>query len=110
MSLHMPEAAGKFKRLNILDLEFRRHVRAVHRLGERALAELLVEIDADPHDIAGKLARYAEINPAALHAVGGHDFPRTIFPVPDPVRAGMASRDVILQRSLPPADGGGSAA
>jgi hypothetical protein len=105
----MPEAAGKFKRLNICDLEFRRNVRAVLRLGERVLAELLVEIDTDPHDITGKLARYAAIDPASLHLAGGHRFPPVLFAVPDCIRTGKATRESIMQRSLRPIDGGGAA-
>ena len=99
MSDHVAEAAGKFKRLSINDLAFRREVRAILRLGERAVAELLVEIDTDPHDITGKLARYAAIDPAALRRFGGDGFPPAVFRVPDSV----------LRHTLPPADGGDAA-
>ena len=75
MSIHMPEAAGKCKRLNLSDLQFRGHIRAVLHLGERVLAELLMEIEADPTDIPGKLARYAALDADALRVIGGQHQP-----------------------------------
>jgi hypothetical protein len=73
--MHVAEAAGNFKRPNILDLEFRRYVRAVHQRGERVLAELLIEYDADPFDLLAKLKAYAILDSAALHLTGGDRFP-----------------------------------
>lgn len=61
----------------INDLRFRRVVERVYRLGPRVVAELLVELDADPQLVE----RYAELDRfprVTLHAVGADSFP----PVP----------------------------
>ena len=109
MSIHMPEAAGKCKRLNLSDLQFRGHIRAVLHLGERVLAELLMEIEADPTDIPGKLARYAALDADALRVIGGQQFPPLLFAVPDCIRSGRGTRESIMRRSLRPVDGGDAA-
>jgi hypothetical protein len=75
VTYHIAHAAGEVKRPTILDLEFRRHVRALHRRGERAIAELLLEFNADPFDLLGKLRGYAGIDPVALDLTGGDRFP-----------------------------------
>ena len=65
----------------VADLRRRRHVQRLHRLGDRALAELLAEIGAErgiTTIIDRKLERYAELEPKALEAAGGDDF----WPVP----------------------------
>ena len=75
MSTSMSEAGREVKRASIIDLEFRRLVRAVHRQGERVVAELLLAFDADPFDLMGKLRAYARIDPEALQLTGGDEFP-----------------------------------
>jgi hypothetical protein len=84
MSESVTEAASKFKRPDICDLQFRRHIRALHKLGERALAEFLLEIDANPHDVAGRLERYARLDPEAVRVSGAAQYPPVIFPVSAP--------------------------
>jgi hypothetical protein len=75
------DAASEVKRPDICDLHFRRHIRALHKLGERALAEFLLEIDANPHDVAGRLERYARLDPEAVRVSGAAHYPPVIFPV-----------------------------
>ena len=50
---------------------FRREIEAIHRLGPRALGELLIEISADP----ATLARWARLNSSIVQAVGGDLWP-----------------------------------
>ena len=62
-------------------LHFRRQVERLHRLGPRATAELLAEIGAErgiTTVIDRKLDTYLDIDPEALEAAGGDQFP----PVP----------------------------
>jgi hypothetical protein len=58
-------------------LRRRRQIEALHRLGSRVVGELLEEI-ARYHglrdDIDQRLARYAQLDPDALRAVGGDRF------------------------------------
>ena len=61
----------------VADLRFRRQVERLHHLGPRAVAELLAEIGAErgiTTIVDRKLDRYAEIDPAAIEAVGGERF------------------------------------
>ena len=67
------------------DLRLQRDVTAVHRLGARALYELLREIGA----IAGTrttidriVARYAGLDPELLRALGADRFPASVWEVP----------------------------
>ncbi len=65
----------------VADLQFRRQVQQVHRLGDRVFGELLAELGAERGImtiIDEKLARYAELEPETLEATGGDDF----WPVP----------------------------
>ena len=62
----------------VSDLAFRRHVERVHSLGARAITELLAELGSErsiQNIIDEKVERYAAIDPSALAAVGGDDFP-----------------------------------
>ena len=62
-------------------LRRQRLVERVHRLGVRAVFELLDELDRH-YDLGGsldrRLSRYAELDPMLLHAIGGDRLP----PVP----------------------------
>ena len=59
-------------------MRFRRQVLHLHRLGPRAVGELLAEIGAErgiQTVIDQKLDTYAEIEIEALEAAGGDDWP-----------------------------------
>ena len=58
-------------RSRIVDPAFRDAVERLHRLGPRALAELLVELAADD----ATLLRYARLDPRTLAAIGGDRWP-----------------------------------
>ena len=63
------------------DLRFRRQVQGLHRLGPRAVGELLAELGAERSIqtiIDQKLDTYAELDPKALEVAGGDRF----WPVP----------------------------
>ena len=65
----------------VADFRFRRQVEYLHRLGPRAVAELLAEIGAERSIMAivdKKLETYVSIEPVALEAAGGDMF----WPVP----------------------------
>lgn len=70
----------------VADLQFRRQVERLHRLGPRVTAELLAEVGAErgiQTIIDAKLDRYAELDPAALEAIGGGEFwPAPVREVP----------------------------
>ena len=56
------------------DVRLRRDVECLHRLGARALYELLSEIGRERLlcvDIGRRVARYARLDPAALKALDG---------------------------------------
>lgn len=55
----------------IADPAFRRAVERLHALGVRPLAELLIEIDADPDVVA----RYARLDPTIIRALGADRWP-----------------------------------
>ena len=62
----------------IADLRRQRHVRKYHRLGPRVIDALLIEIGAErgiTTIIERKIEAYAEIEPEALEAAGGDQFP-----------------------------------
>ena len=62
----------------LLELRFQRHVERLRRLGPRAVGELLAEIGAARScrmEIDRRLARYANLNPEFLWAIGGDRFP-----------------------------------
>lgn len=68
-------------------LRFRRGSEHMHRLGPRAIAELLAEIGA-AHGITGdvleRLEAWRRLRPETLAAVlGGQQFPPTVQPVPN---------------------------
>ena len=59
-------------------LHFRRQVERLHRLGPRATAELLAELGAErgiQTVIDRKVDTYVELDPEALEAAGGDEFP-----------------------------------
>ena len=61
----------------VADLQFRRQVQRLHRLGPRVTGEFLAEIGAERSIttiIDRKLDTYAELDPNALEATGGDDF------------------------------------
>ncbi len=63
----------------VADLQFRRNVERLHRLGERALYELLTEIGEQRlcrTFIEQRVRRYAEIDPDHLAALDGDTFLR----------------------------------
>jgi|SRR5215471_14403799 len=67
-----PQLCGQFA-----DLRFRRSVERLHRLGPRALYELLVELGASrliQTEIERQVERYAALDKAVLHATGGDRF------------------------------------
>lgn len=96
-------------RPSINDLVFRRAVRDVHRLGERALAELLIALDVDSDDLMGKLRRFATIDPATLNATDGSRAPATDTPLQNCIRSGGATFEMIMRTSLDRAGNGGVA-
>jgi hypothetical protein len=60
------------------DARLRRHVERLHRQGPRVLFELLSEIGRERLlrvDIEGRVARYAALDPDAVEALGGDQFP-----------------------------------
>ena len=59
------------------DLRFQRRVERLHKLGPRAVAELLAELAAERSIqtvIEKKLATYVSIDPEVIGAAGGSDF------------------------------------
>ena len=63
----------------VADLAFRRKVEHLHRLGPRAVHELLVEIGEQRlcrTYLEQRVRRYSEIDPEHLEALGGDTFPR----------------------------------
>ena len=61
----------------VADLKFRRQVEHLHRLGARAVGELLAELSAERGIrtvVDRKLERYAELDRGALQATGGDEF------------------------------------
>ena len=56
------------------DLRRQRQIEHVHRLGARAVGELLREVD-DGADLDHALAAYERLTPDLLKAVGGDSFP-----------------------------------
>lgn len=82
-----PPQVGTFQHVGavtaevVADLRFRRQVEHLHRLGPRAIGELLAELGAERSImtvIEQKLDAYAELDPEALEATGGDGF----WPVP----------------------------
>ena len=64
----------------VAQLRFRRQVERVHALGPRVLAELLAEIAVERSIrviVERKLDRFAGLDPDALNATGGDQFPPT---------------------------------
>ena len=62
----------------ILNLAFQRDVERLHRLGPRPQLELLREIEQRfgcGKFIRERVKRYAELDPAVVHATGGSRFP-----------------------------------
>lgn len=82
-------------RCQIHDLCFQRLVNDLHRLGPRAIGELLIEIGRAHgigDDLLDRLAVYAACPPTVLAAAGGHAFPpRPVYAIdgdgdPQPAR------------------------
>ena len=68
----------------VRDIRRQRHVERLHRLGPRAIDELLLEIGAERHcltAIEDKLACYAELDSDLALAVGGDRFPEPMLVV-----------------------------
>ncbi len=62
----------------VADLRRRRQVQRLHRRGDRVLGEFLAEIGAErgiTTIIDQKMEKYINIDPAALEATGGDQFP-----------------------------------
>ncbi len=80
---HPPECGrlrsiGQIAAEVVADMKFRRQVLRLHRLGPRITAELLAEIGAErgiTTIIDQKMEKYINIDPAALEATGGDQFP-----------------------------------
>lgn len=64
------------------DLAFRRDVRAVRSLGDRALTELLIAVKSSPDRMRDLVAEFAAIDPQHLCAAGADDFPPVVVAVP----------------------------
>ena len=61
----------------VADLKFRRQVEHLHRLGARAVGELLAEVSAERGIrtvVDQKLSRYAELEPEAVEVAGADGF------------------------------------
>ena len=61
----------------VADLRFRRRVERLHRLGPRAVGELLAELGVERSIntiIDSKLATYVDLDAAAIEAAGGDSF------------------------------------
>ncbi len=78
-----PPACGTFRPIGqvaaeiVADMKFRHQVLRLHRLGPRAVGELLAEISAErgiQTVIDRKLDRYAGIEPETLEVTGGDGF------------------------------------
>ena len=78
-----PATSGTFRPIGevaaevVADLRFRRQVEHLHRLGARAVGELLAEVGAErgiQTVIDGKLDTYAQLEPEALETTGGDRF------------------------------------
>jgi hypothetical protein len=64
--------------VDLADTRLRRDVERLHRLGPRAVAELLLEIGRESLlrvDIERRLARYVQLDPATVRALGAGEFP-----------------------------------
>jgi hypothetical protein len=75
-----PADAQRLEELS--DLRFRRAVERLHRLGPRALYELLVERGLSRlirTEIERQVERYSALDQAVLHAMGGDRFPAAAF-------------------------------
>ena len=60
------------------DERLRRDIEHLHRLGPRALLEFLLEIGRERllrADLEVRLRRYAALDPGAVEALGGDQFP-----------------------------------
>jgi hypothetical protein len=74
--------------LDLYNFSFRRQVRALHRLGERALADLLIASERNPKSIPELIAEFAAIDPDALHVAGGYEFPVILVAAPSGIGDG----------------------
>ena len=88
----------------VADLQFRRQVEHLHRLGARALAELLAELAAECSImtvINQKLAAYVEIEPEVLEAADGARFwPAPLYEAqPSPEPPGCSGKRAITRDS-----------
>jgi hypothetical protein len=65
--------------IDLRDVRFRRDIERLHRLGRRAVGEMLAELAAARllrTEIEALVARYTRLDPAALDAAGGRTWPR----------------------------------
>jgi hypothetical protein len=65
--------------IDLRDARFRRDVVSLHRLGPRTLHEALVELAARRllrTEVEELVGRYARLDPAALDAAGGREWPQ----------------------------------
>ena len=72
---------GQIAAKTVADMKFRRRVERLHKLGPRAVGELLAELGAERSIVTiidRKIDTYLELDPEVLEAAGGDDFP----PVP----------------------------
>ena len=82
MGIH-PKRIGGIAADIVVDLAFQRHVRCLHRLGDRVLGEFLAEIGAERSIqtlMDMKLARYARLTPEQIKAAGGDGWPPSSIP------------------------------
>jgi len=65
--------------IDLRDVRFRRDVEQLHRLGPRAIVELLTELAAERllrTEIEALVAHYARLDPTTLDAAGGQRWPQ----------------------------------
>ncbi len=88
----------------VADLQFRRRVQQVHRLGDRVFGELLAEIGAErgiQTVIDQKLDTYTELEPETLEVTGGDQFwPAPLYAVqPNPEPPGCSGNRASTRNS-----------
>ena len=56
---------------------YARLIEHLHRLGPRAIGELLRSIAEEPSDLISELERYGRLDPSVIRAIGADRFPPT---------------------------------